>query len=544
MMIAALKNEKLPVAGADRFTLTDYIGVQDCLNLMRFAMSPERDLVLAEILRGPFCGLVDDDRFLFPLGAGRSETRVSLWSRVQASDDPEVRREAVFLQSLIGHRFLPPFEFLSQALNGLSPSGQTGWEKLNARLGAPARDPIESLLTLALKFDQAGPASLQLFITRVEAAPVTVKRDLDQPAGCVRVMTVHGAKGLQAPLVILPDTTGSLSSDTDSLFDLDGMLVWSPVKAEDPEPIMTARALRIRKAEEEFRRLLYVALTRAQDRMIVAGAWSGGKQTKTGFKDNSWYGLCLNAMNELGITPDIDGVFRIGGIPALPKRTAVDDAPPAELPSFLFQSVPEELADRRLIAPTGLVPARTPVSHVFGSHQAERMRRGRLVHTLLQYLPDMPTAERRPAGQRWLQFESGLTDGARGEILEAALGVLDSPAASLIFQPGGRAEAAIIGTAPELPPGTLINGRVDRLVVTPEAVLIIDYKTDQPPPQRAQDVSQSYLAQMAAYVSVLRAAYPTRRVEAFLCWTDGPCLMALPEDLLAASLKSDVSLPI
>ena len=537
-LITALKSEGLPVAGADRLTLTDFIGVQDCLNLMRFATLDLRDLTLAEILRGPFCGLVDDDRYLFPLASGRARGE-TLWSRVKASTDEDVQRAARFLQGLFDRAHLPPFEFLSHVLDRPGDEGRTGWEMLNARLGTPARDPVESLLSRALSHDNAAPSSLQAFVAAMEAEAVEIKRDLAEAGREVRVMTVHGAKGLQAPVVILPDTTSKPKTSAPAVLESANAVVWSPRKDTDSEASQRARALAEMKAREEHRRLLYVALTRAQDRLIIAGHWTGAVgDGKPGFEKDSWYSLCDAAMEQLPYE-DIGQARRYGRVEAAGKQRDSEEVPAeAMLPDWALRPAPVDAAARRLSAPTSLLGPKTRIVAPFDTGREERLKRGRAIHALLQYLPELPEAQREAAAGAYLSRDPDLTPGKRAEMKAAALGVMRDPNLSEIFQPGGRAEAAIIGTSPDLPAGTVINGRVDRLVVTAERILVIDYKTDQPAPDDPKDVADTYLAQMAAYWAVLRAAFPSREVVAALCWTDGPRLMRLPEAQLLAVLTS------
>ncbi|MFN4023648.1 MAG: double-strand break repair helicase AddA [Hyphomonas sp.] len=537
-LITALKSEGLPVAGADRLTLTDFIGVQDCLNLMRFAALDLRDLTLAEILRGPFAGLVDDDRYLFQLAAGRARGE-SLWSRVKASTDPDVQPAANFLQGLLDRAHLPPFEFLSHVLDRAGSGGLTGWELLNARLGTPARDPVEALLARALSHDNAAPASIQSFVAAMEAEAAEIKRDLAEAGREVRVMTVHGAKGLQAPVVILTDTTAKPKVGAAAVLSSANAVVWSPRKDTDAEASRRARAIAEAKQREEHRRLLYVALTRAQDRLIIAGHWHGPSgDGKTGYDKESWYALCAAAMEALSPVETEDGlltgtVHRDADGPG-DSRGSAEDA----LPDWALRPAPTDPAARRLSAPTSLLGPRTRVIAPFDAAREARLKRGRAIHALLQYLPELPESRREVAAESYLARDPELTEAARREMKEAALGILRDPALSGLFAEGGRAEAAIIGTAPELPEGTVINGRVDRLVITPERVLVIDFKTDQPAPDNPEDVAETYVAQMAAYWAVLKTAFPGRSVVAALCWTDGPKLMELPEALLLEVLTS------
>ncbi len=536
-VINALKSQGVPVAGADRLRLADYIGVQDCLNLMRFAALPTRDLTLAEILRGPFCGLVDDDRYLFPLAVGR-EKGESLWSRVQTSTLPEVMRIRSFLSGLIARAALAPFEFLSAVLDLPDESGSTGWEKLNARLGTPARDPVEALLARALSHDTSGPSSIQLFVAALESAPVEIKRDLAEAGSEVRVMTVHGAKGLQAPIVILPDTTAKPKLTSETILSIDGGVIWSPRKDADIEPAERARLMAEAKAREEHRRLLYVALTRAQDRLLIAGHWFGGEtEGAKGYHDESWYALCRNGMEALGFTEQ-DGVLRYGehvhAAKAIPSTATVQTT----LPDWARRAPEAEAEPRRLTAPTSLLGPKTRVVAPFDPKREARLKRGRLIHALLQYLPELPIEARKAAGETFLGRDSDLTAAQRREMLQASEGILNDASLAALFAPGGRAEAAVIGTSKLLPEGMIINGRVDRLVVSPEQVLVVDFKTDQPAPDRVDDVAETYVAQMAAYWAVLAEAYPGREVGAVLCWTDGPRMMRIPEAMLSESLNN------
>ncbi|WP_291047584.1 double-strand break repair helicase AddA [Hyphomonas sp.] len=536
-LITALKAEGLPVAGADRLILTDFIGVQDCLNLMRFVTLDLRDLTLAEILRGPFCGLVDDDRYLFPLASRRAKGE-TLWSRVKASDDVDVQRAARFLQGLFDRAHLPPYEFLSHVLDRVGEGGLTGWEMLNARLGTPARDPIEALLSRALSHDSAAPSSLQSFVAAMEAEAVEIKRDLAEAGREVRVMTVHGAKGLQAPVVILPDTTSKPKTSAPAVLASANAVVWSPRKETDAEASKRARAIAEAKAREEHRRLLYVALTRAQDRLIIAGHWQGqAGEGKTGYDKDSWYALCDMAMAALE-PEEFELGLRFGKVSLAGSGAALGAAREGNLPGWALTPPKADPVARKLSAPTSLLGPKTRIVAPFDAAREERLKRGRAIHALLQYLPELPEETREAAADAYLSRDGELTAAQRAEMKAAALGVMRDPALGAIFQPGGRAEAAIIGRAPELPEGTVINGRVDRLVVTPAQVLVIDFKTDQPAPEKAEDVAETYVAQMAAYWAVLKTAFPQREVVAALCWTDGPRLMRLPEAQLLEVLTS------
>ncbi len=532
-LILALKRAGLPVAGADRLVLSEHLGVQDCLNLIRFALFERDDLSVAEILRGPFCGLVDDDEHLFALAHARGEA--SLYSRLAASSDPRHAAAYDFLTGVRDTRDLPAFEFLSRVLEVAGPEGETGWQKLLARLGTPARDPVEALLARALAHDSAGPSSLQTFLSAVERDAREIKRDLAEPGGAVRVMTVHGAKGLQAPVVILPDTVAGPKAIQASLLDIDDTPVWSPRQEGSIPRLEAARALESDKALREHRRLLYVALTRAQDRLIIAGAALGNR--KQGFDATSWYGLCGAAMEKLDAAPDAAGLKAYGApVPLRPGQDA-DAGAPADAPAWLRTAPPQEARTRRFLSPSHLAPDTSPVVALSDPARAARLARGRAIHALLEHLPQLAGDRRAQAARLYLSRNRDLPASLHDEIIKTSLATLSDPALAAVFAPHGRAEAAIVGAGMGWPQGTVINGRVDRLVVSDQEILIADIKTDRPPPVHEDDVSEAYFEQMAAYANVLEVIYPDRRMRCVIVWTHGPKLMELSQHKLLAALN-------
>ena len=531
-LILSLKQEGLPVAGADRLVPTDHLGVQDCLNLIRFALFPRDDLALAEILRGPFCGLVDDDQHLFPLAFDRG--RHALWTRLQASDDPRHDAARAFLEELVSSRDLPPFEFLSRALDTPGPGGETGWQRLIARLGPPVRDPVEALLSRALAHDTGDAASLQTFLSAMETDTTQIKRDLAEADGAVRVMTVHGAKGLQAPVVILPDTVAGPRPVRDGLFDLEGVPVWATARDRDTGALESARQRAADKDLREHRRLLYVALTRAQDRLVIAGAALGNQSG--GHHDASWYALCRSAAGRLGAEEQASGILAHGDPPpVLDTPGQIGGEADAPAPGWLSKPARLEGAARRSLSPSEIGHDGGPVLAPGDAGRKWRLRRGRLIHELLERLAHLPAGSRSAAARDYLARQPDLEAGRRDEIAETVRATLADPGMARIFSPAGRSEVAIVGRGTGWPEGRFINGRVDRLVVSDEEVLIADIKTDRPAPDDESGVEPAYFEQMAAYANVLEAAWPGRETRCAIVWTDGPRLMFLsPERLLEA----------
>jgi ATP-dependent helicase/nuclease subunit A len=366
-----------------------------------------------------------------------------------------------------------------------------------------------------------------------------VKRELSGPQNEVRVMTVHGAKGLEAPIVILPDTVAGPGRGADLFVTRDGEPVWPGAKGNDTNLSAKLRLEAEARNLREHRRLLYVALTRAQDRLIICGA--ARASSKDGHDKASWYRVCEAAMGRLaneGRAAEArrgDHTFLRAGDPPpnLSAALAVASAA-AGLPAWLDQPAPVE-AGRRLLSPSRLTASsEPPVLSPFGAGRAEKLRRGTLIHTLFEVLPNLPSKVRWRQADDFLKKQPGLTPAQRTEMLDAAFGVLDDPRFANVFGPGGRPEAPVIG---DLGNGRIINGRVDRLVVAPSEILVIDYKTDRPAPPSVESVGEAYIAQMAAYREVLSRRWPDRPVRCLLVWTDGPKPMEIPAEMLDSALN-------
>jgi ATP-dependent helicase/nuclease subunit A len=315
------------------------------------------------------------------------------------------------------------------------------------------------------------------------------------------------------------------------------MPVWVGPKSGDTALTAAMREEADQRALREHRRLLYVALTRAQDRLVVCGAWYG--KSKTGRDKDSWYELCVSGMERLiekrAAAPVADPLMgaagpllRVGA--EMPKLSAKGSAAGAStaLPTWLRQPAKPE-AVSRVLSPSRLVAAgEPPVISPFDGRRSARLRRGSLIHLMFEILPSLPPDQRRDAARRFLDRQPDLSGDERAEMLAAAMGVLDDKRFAAVFGPGGRAEAPVIGQIG----ADTINGRVDRLVITEREILVVDYKTDRPAPPSVEAVGEAYIAQMAAYRAVLSQRWPERPVRCLLVWTDGPRLMEIPASAL------------
>ena len=541
-MVRHLKARGVPVAGADRMILTEQMAVMDLMALGRFVLLPEDDLTLATVLKGPLVGLDEDD--LFNLAYGR---KGSLWNalRDKAGSDPRyVEAETLLTRLFARADYEPPYEFFAHVL-----TGEEGRRRLLARLGPDAADPIDEFLSLALEFERNHPPSLEAFLHWLERGAAEIKRDMDQGRDEVRVMTVHGAKGLEAEIVFMPDTCAAPGGAHDPALiampplEKDGpeLLLWPVRKKEEDDVTAAARQFRRDLQAAEYRRLLYVAMTRARDRLYIAG-YRGVNPPP----EECWYELARKALlpdaKEVK-TSDGRVVWRIEGeqrreVEA--EEVSSDVAPPA-LPVWVSKDAPEEPALARPLAPSRLPPediAEPAVLSPLAEDGAHRFRRGSLIHRLLQTLPDLEESARHAAAARFLALPAhGLTGEEREEIENAVFRVLDDPRFASVFAKPSRAEVPVAGTIGFRGRTLLVGGQIDRLCISDDEVIIVDYKTNRPPPTALDQVSEAYLVQMAAYRAVLAQIYPNHVIRCGLLWTDGPSLMDLPAEMLEMALK-------
>ncbi|WP_293901499.1 double-strand break repair helicase AddA [Phenylobacterium sp.] len=543
-ILRALKQAGLPVAGADRLALSGHIIFDDLLALARFALFPDDDLTLAALLKSPFCGLDDDG--LYALAHGRGDER--LWPRLRrrAGERSDWAQAATFLALAVETaKTARPFEFYAQLTGALAADGRSMRQRLLGRLGAEAEDVLDEFLTQVLAAELRGAHGLEALVAELAGLDIVVKREMEAERPEVRVMTAHGAKGLEAPIVFLPETTLTQTQRGSPLMRAgragDEGFLWCAAAARDCPATAAARQTRAQREEAETYRLLYVALTRARDRLVLCGRRAERTDPE---KLKGWWGAIRDALTQAGITDEVrvladcGGAFqRFGPDPGTAPRPTAQAASPAVLPPWTQLAVPPE-AYARYASPSDLgegavVVAPSPLAADAG---LGRFRRGDLIHRLLQLLPDLPRGEWAAGATALLARERDLSPDQRAEMAAAALSVLQDARFAEVFGAGSRPEVAIAGTAAALPAGLRISGRIDRLVMLPQRVLVADFKTNRPSPARIADADPAYLRQMALYAAVLGEIFPGRAIEAAIIWTDDPKLMPVPEILMAQAL--------
>lgn len=531
-IIRQLKRMSIPVAGADRLVLADHIAVMDLIALGRFALMPHDDLTLATVLRSPCCGLSDED--LFELAHGRGKT-VRLWTVLcERADDPRWREAHAFLQRLRDMAdHVQPYEFYSTILG---PMG--GWTRMMSRLGLDAADPIEEFLAAAIDFGSLHTPSLERFLHVVERAETEIKRDQDRSDNAVRVLTVHGSKGLEAPIVILPDTfaTPEHGRHDSELLQAGDTPLWKIKSAWDEDIRGAARVAGREDRMREYRRLLYVALTRPRDQLYVCGYM----QEKSAGSQANWYDLVANAMRRRNAeeVEDADGarVLRLGDVPAreIPRGDSLQPGQatltPA-LPDWVLAPAAVE-RDDEMITPSRHVARQLGLQYSSGE-RTSAMDRGTAVHKALDAI-----AHARP--EKWSAIATELARDLVAPIdvqpvVAEALRVRREPSFAHVFDSNSFGEVALRGTILWQGRRVRFPGRFDRVVVNSDEVLLVEFKTDRVVPNAVGAIRPEYLRQLAIYRKALAAVFPDRPVSCGILWTAEPRLSIIPSSLLDES---------
>jgi ATP-dependent helicase/nuclease subunit A len=538
----ALKSRGVPIAGADRIKLGEHIAVMDLAALGRVMLLPEDDLSLAAALKSPLLGLDEDQ--LFHLANRRGKE--TLWWRLGVAAVKEGGAYAEARARLDAWRAradqVDPHAFFAGVLG---PDG--GRARFLRRLGTEAEDVLDEFLAQALAFEESNTPTLEGFLAWLEAADTDVRRDTDSGRDEVRVMTVHGAKGLEAPIVFLIDNGSQpVHPNHDAK-----VVALAEDRTGDPAPLVWARSARsvpgvVREriealrgdAEDEYRRLLYVAITRACDRLYVCGT---EKQVGDRDRKKRWHPMISAALEpDWAAGEDALGLplyeWRPPGgivVRAKGKQEAMRFAP--RRPAWIAEPAPPPPPAVRRITPSSAAsaaaakaPARVPPIFA-GSEALRAAERGRLVHRLLQSLPDFPEdARAERAGLFLAALAPAWPAEERAALVASVMTVLGHGDFAAVFAPGSRAEVEVAGRIG----GAVLSGRIDRLAVSADRVLIVDYKTNRPAPQSLADAPHDYVMQLALYRAVLARLYPGRTVAAAILWTDRPALMEIPSVLL------------
>ena len=527
-LVRQLKLRGIPVSGVDRMKLTDQIAVMDCLALARFARCPDDDLSLACVLRSPFIRLSEDK--LMELALGREST---LWDAVQskaAADIVNWLRHAIETS-----RTQKPFDFFDDVLNGICPfqDNISAWRAFADCLGADCLDPLDEFLTYCLNQEADGLFSVEKLVSQIEKSEIIIKRDTEtgdkDGPNQVRIMTVHASKGLEAPIVFLPDTTSVPSKGKiDALQwikaagNAPDLPLWAARPIDGCEVYQTLKDKTYNATLSEHMRLLYVALTRPQDRLYVMGETTGDP------KEMSWYALIREAFQKLPQVVSVGTALRYETKQDAPiekskegEQTQIVKSP---LPDWVFTKVEEDTVKMmHAIQPSRLMDSEQQASSPRDAGIAYRFKRGVLTHKLFQILPELPTQNRESAATAFLaRMGRDLPEDVRRDIVSETLSILNDPVFADVFGENSLAEVPISG---DMGDGRMISGQIDRLVIGHKRIMIVDFKTNRPSPRTENDIPRAYINQLKAYKIAVSRIYPDREILCALLWTDQPFLM-------------------
>lgn len=530
-IIRACKDEKLSMAGADRFLMGASLAVADITALLSFLATPEDDLSLAAVLRSPLFGWTEQQ--LFDLAHKRSER--FLWRALQgrAEEFSATVAELTELRDLAD--YLRPYELLERCLTDYN-----GRVNLVARLGAEAEEGIDALLNQALNFERMEIPSLTGFLTWLQSEDVEIKRQMDSASDQIRVMTVHGAKGLEAPIVILPDSASKANKVNSEFIRLDdGQISWRTGSDEMPNTMTTALERSKGLQAQEKMRLLYVAMTRAEKWLITCGA---GKTSRDG---TSWHQLIEEGMKQTGaISQDFPP-----GLGLRFQQTNWDNLPLGENASLLSKSalsLPDWATSKAaspkkpvgVLSPSDLGGAKA-LPGVDGLNEEKAKQRGTAIHLLLEHLPTSPRDD-------WEERSERLLGPNCTEYFNEAVACLANRELAFLFEPEALSEVTVTSKLTELAEHAQeapeMLGIIDRLVFQGNQIRIVDFKTNATVPKTSKDVPEGLLRQMGAYLAAIEQIYPDRNLIPSILWTKTATLMDLEHtDVKEALLRAKTS---
>ncbi|MEM9104069.1 MAG: double-strand break repair helicase AddA [Pseudomonadota bacterium] len=555
-LMRELKRNHIPVAGADRLRLVEHIAIEDLMALGRVMLLPEDDLSLCAVLKSPLFGFGEDDIFTLAARRGEKESVFEHLAELAGSGDPRWQVAHDYLRQLMALADrVPVHEFYGRVLGR-----DGGRAKFLARLGSEASDVLDEFLSFALEHETSSVPGLQAFLTTLETHSPEIKRELEQGRDEVRIMTVHASKGLEAPFVFLVDSGGKAAETQHvprlqelpldkTVGPLPPAFVWVPGKSVANTTSDRLRAGILAGSEDEYRRLLYVGMTRAADRLIVCGYhglripayahWhrmvseslaehTACQTMQFDLAGQSWSGFRFSlsgADTETGSSP---GDRQEADLPSFPPALEKPLPAPVRLPRPLTPSATGAVIDPE----TGNTPIASPL---FGASRTDghALERGRIIHRLLQLLPAIAPEGRQASARRYLdRIIPDWPKGSREQIEASVLEILENKRFSACFAPGSQAEVSVMGTLTIAGSERAITARLDRIAETDDRVLIIDYKTNRPPIRDAEDVPMTYRIQLALYRELLRPLYPGKAVESALLFTEAPALIPLSDTLL------------
>ncbi len=544
-IIRELKNLNIPTPGADRLAISEHIVIADLLALGDIMLNRRDDLTLAALLR---CALFEFSIDELEAICAHRAKGVSVWDALEEAAQTNMAAKEAFdelnrLQKNLNQS--RPFEFFAELL-----FSHGGLKKFHARLGEEIDDLIDVFLDLALEHEQSEQPSLQGFLASLRAQDVEVKRELSEGGGGVRVMTVHGAKGLEAPIVILADADKKPRA-IDSVIIKGGdhpVFFHGTKKEQTPQSLKMLREPRQSKENEEYWRKLYVAMTRAEDELYITGTTPLSEtDQESDAPQPSWYGAIREALagnfSKVDIAGETQEALRYPQNVPSPKIIRAQDSVAATKDDY---SIAEPLLTTQHIETirpstafdTDMHPFQGVVKNDKGADHIEQAReKGTALHSLLEHLAPLEAAKRARAGLQALPSIFPAPRETHLELINKAISILEGPDAPLLFGPRSRAELPIFVFGEKNNKPIQIIGRIDRIIAQDESILLVDFKSNATPPESAGQIGKLYETQMGLYLRCAKKIFKTRKVSCAIYWTGNETLMALPNDALLKTTR-------
>lgn len=507
--IRACKDNQVNINGADKLRLSEQIAVQDLVSLGRFLLLPNDDLSLAEVLKSPLFGLSDED--LWKICAKRGNAPV--WSKL--GDFSQYAEIYADLQNLLNMLdFVRPYELFNYVLTKMN-----GRYKFTERMGMEVEDALDEFINLTISYEQTHIPSLQGFIDWIGRTEVEIKRETEQKGNdAVRLMTVHGSKGLQAPVVFMPDTVRIKNIKNEQALLWKDNLAYYPLNSECyDETCLQIKEENSKKSFEEYRRLLYVALTRAEDRLYICGF-----SNKENADARSWYGICQETLQENG---EKNGeILEIKAPEIFAKKTEDKKSAETKMPNpetWIYQNAEKESLLSKPYTPSHGEEEIDADSSSPLSENGNFYLRGAIIHKLLQFLPQNNENKESLIEEYLEKNAEDLSIFQKKQIKTEVLNLLNNVEFAEIFGKNSKPEVPIMGEVD----GKIVSAQLDRLVILPDKVLIVDFKTNRPAAQTLENTPATYINQLSMYAKLLNKIYQGKRVETYILWTNEARLM-------------------
>lgn len=509
-IIKEFEKRNIPISGSDRVNVKKTLIAQDLIAFANFLLNTSDDLSLAGLLKSPFIGVCERD--LFQICHNRGEN--SIWSVLKNSDNEEHIKIHEYLSEILYKvDVVSTFDLFHHIINS-----NDSLTKIYANNGFEAKEIINEFMSLVLQYQKTNTPSLQGFLQWFKSQNSDVKRELQKNNGEVRIMTVHASKGLQSPIVIIPDAASTLTKNQDNiLFDDNDIMFFNSTK----ELNLHCKSLRDNNFQSEineYYRLLYVAMTRAEDELYIAGLCRSEKTA-----ENSWYDIIEKEMQKMAKKIDDKLIYEVGEGAAVREISNYSDESTAvpSLPSLFKNKLEDNNSSEQfdVINPSKI--ENSDFDNNFDNDNKASLR-GKIIHNLLQFLPEIIAENRKIQAQKYIEKHGDILNSAqKTQILADVCAVMESENTKFLFSHNAKAEVPIIGKIN----GKTISGRIDRLIIKDDEIIVVDYKTTINIPNNISQINKSSLRQLDIYQQIIANIYPNKKVKACIVWTSNASTM-------------------